>query len=50
MIKLYKSVKKLYTQPKRTKGTNDYKTISYIVWHNTDILPYILYSNTSLKI
>ena len=49
MIKLYKSVKKLYTQPKRTKGTNDYKTISYIVWHNTNILPYILYRILTIK-
>ena len=37
---LYKPVKYFYTHQEYTKDTNNYKTISYIVWYNTDILLY----------
>ena len=49
MNKAYKNVKKLYTHQKHRKDANNYKTTSYIVWHNTDILTYILYRILTIK-
>ena len=46
---LYKPVKYFYTHQEHTKDTNNYKTISYIVWHDADILSYIPYRKLTIK-